>query len=166
MHSQPNTLSPLPPIREGSFLSSEIDSLKTELLEPDTYDLLVLHKVRKALLVGGFIIGAKGSRHSPSFLVLARCSVGIHSSQLAEIHYFACCVAVSKSDRREILSVWVATVSWLMEHQYGFGRPTKVWSISTYPGLGFVPASDIILELYIPSQLLILVAFWERRLFL
>lgn len=134
-------ISPPPPIREGSFTSSEIDSLSSifdDSITPNTYDILILHNRTKALLTGGFVIGAKGSCHTSSTLVLVS---GLDGNYLAEIQYFACCVLISKSDCKHLSSNWVAAVSPFMEHQCAvwFGRPAQVWSTATYPGLRFIP---------------------------
>ena len=94
----------LPPIKEVSFSSFEIDSLKAGLdgvIDFNAYSILLIHKRVKALLVGGFVVGAKGSHNSRSSLVLARHTTSTHSCQnhLAEILYFVSSVAVS-TDRK------------------------------------------------------------------
>lgn len=100
----------------------------------------------KTLLVGLFVVGAKGSRNSHSSLVLAhkRISTSGCNNHLAEILYFASCVAIS-NDKQHTRTIWVAAVKWFMEHQckVWFGCPTQIWSSACYPGYVFIPISDI-----------------------
>ena len=144
----------LPPLKESSFQSWECESLKSifdtcTVLQPNSYDVLILHKRAKALLVGQFVFGAKKTNHSRSSLALSQrtlsSSSAAHSSHLAEILFFVCAVAVSKIDSSSTCSLWFAAVSWFMEHQckVWFGHPTQVWSTATYPGYCYIPVSDL-----------------------
>ena len=148
-----NTLAiiPLPPIMELSFLPQEIDSLKDTLngkIDFNSNSILLLHKRVKTILVGGFMISAKGSQNSHSSFVLARWRTsttgGAYTHHLAGIQYFVSCIVVS-TDKKEKQIMWVAIVKWLMEHQcqVWFGYPTQVWSSTYYPGKYFILISDI-----------------------
>ena len=126
------TITALPPIKESSFMPWELDSLKDSLdgiIDLNTYSILLLHKRVKTLLVGGFVLGAKGSHHSRSSLVLAerRTSTHTYNNHLGEIVHFISCVVLS-NDTKQPRTLWVAIVKWFIEHQckVWFGRPTQV----------------------------------------
>ena len=120
-------ITPLPP--------QEIDSLKDILngkIDFNSNSILLLHKRVKTILVGGFMISAKGSQNSRSPFVLAKwrtSTTGAYTHRLTEIQYFVSCIVVS-ADKKEKQIVWVAIVKCLMEHQckVWFGYPTQVWS--------------------------------------
>ena len=140
----------LPPIMELSFLPQEIDSLKDTLngkINFNSNSILLLHKRVKTILVGGFMISAKGSQNSRSSFVQAKwrtSTTGAYTHRLAEIQYFVSCIVVS-ADKKEKQIVWVAIVKWLMEHQckVWFGYPTQVWSSTYSLGKYFILISDI-----------------------
>lgn len=75
------------------------------------------------------MIGAKGSRHSRTSLVLAEkySDNGTATVNLAEVLYFALCTIAVKGEKS---TVWFAPVKWFMDHQckVWFGHPTQVWS--------------------------------------
>lgn len=122
-------------LRKLSFSQSEIDDLKIAL-SVGSDNILLLHTKAKTINVGGFILGAKGSKHSRSSLVLARKTRnGVSSTNIAEVQYFASCTIVSAGNGHK-QTVWVASVHWYMEHQcrVWFGQPTQVWSGVCYPG--------------------------------
>ena len=126
----------------------ECDSLKpyfNTVYEADSYNILMLHQRAKALVINQFVIGARKTNHSRSHLVLAQNLGSSSDNQLAEIFFFACAVAVVKSDSTKKHYMWFAAVSWFMEHQckFWFGSPTQVWSSTPYPGYCFIPVSDI-----------------------
>ena len=141
----------LPPVTESSFMMWECDDLKPNfntILEPDSFDILILHKRARALVVGQFVIGAKKTKHSRSCLVLAEQthnSDSSHHNYLSKIRFFVGAVAVSKVDHTKTHSMWCAAVSWFMEHQckVWFGSPAQVWSTATYPGYSYIPVPDI-----------------------
>ena len=100
----------------------------------------------KALLVQKFVIGAEGSRHTKSSLVLAKNTV-TNSTTLAKITFFIqCTVHVESGITSERSKIWMAAVEWYMDHpcKVWFGNPTQVWSTATYPGYSFVLVSDIV----------------------
>lgn len=107
---------------------------------------MFLHTRTKTVSVGGFILGAKGSKHSRSSLVLARKTTnGVNSMNLAEVQYFASCTIVSAGDGHKQI-MWVASVRWYMEHQcrVWFGQPAQVWSGACYPGNFFIPITNVV----------------------
>lgn len=138
------SLVPLPPIQECALSSWQVQSLRPILdgiVGSISYDVLVIHQKAKAVQVGKcFVLGAKGSRHSNSSVVLAKRDGNIF---LAEIQFFIQCTTLSNSGHKYI---WVAAISWFMEHhcKVWFGNPCQVWSITTYPGYSFIPLSDIV----------------------
>ena len=137
---------PLPPVQEYALQSHEQDELYeifNTLLDENSYTVLILSQRTKALLLKDFVIGAKGSRHSQSSIVLANrtnSEVG-----LAQILFFAECVAISKVDGHHT-KLWVAAVSWFMDHpcKVWYGNPVQVWSAATFPGFSFIPVTNII----------------------
>lgn len=143
------TITALPPIKECCFLPFELDSVKEalhRLIDLNTCSILLLHKRVKTLLIGGFVLGAKGSHHSRSSLVVAerRTSTPTYNNCLGEIQHFVSCVTLS-NDTKQPHTVWLAAVKWFEEHQckVWFGHPTQVWSTTDRPGQFYVPISDI-----------------------
>lgn len=141
------SFAPLPPIQEYALHSYEQDDLHCvfdSVLDENSYTILVLCQRAKALLVKDFVIGAKGSRHSLSSLVLAKHSTDDEVG-LAQILFFAQCVAITKSDGHQTI-IWVAAVSWFMDHpcRVWYGNPVQVWSAASFPGFSFIPVTNII----------------------
>lgn len=138
---------PLPPVQEYALQSYEQDDLHPvfdRILQEDSYTILVLCRRAKALLVKDFVFGAQGSRHSQSSLVLAKRLSG-DSVDLAEIFFFLECVAISNSDNQPTRQ-WVAAFLWFMEHpcRVWYGNPVQVWCTASYPGISFIPVTNIV----------------------
>ena len=139
-------VTPLPPIQECAFSSTDIQEL--ELLINDGSKILFLHQRSKAvkLKLGNksdiCVIGAKKSKHSRSSLVLCKLP---NSSvvELATVDFFAKCSIKTDKEQK---GIWVAAVLTYMSHncKVWFGKPTQVWSNVTYPGYTFIPISNII----------------------
>ena len=130
------TCIPLLPIRESAFLDSEIESLK-----PIVGDGLIrLNEKSTAIRLGRFVLGAKGSRHSNSSLLLAKRSGDVC---LAEVLFFVRCTVFTNEEHSY---KWVAAVAWFIEHpcKVWFGSPCQVWSSATWPGFSFVSVQDIV----------------------
>lgn len=141
------SLIPLPPVCERALHQNELNELHPifdGVLEKDSYKVLVLCRQATALHIKNYVIGAQNSRHSQSSFVLAR-----HTSDdnvgLAQIEYFAECVAISNSSNQPT-RYWVAAVLWFMEHpcRVWFGSPVEVWCTASYPGTSFIPITNIL----------------------
>ena len=140
------SFTPLPPVQEYALHPEELEDLYqifNTLLVENSYTILILAQHTKSLLVKDFVIGAKGSRHSQASLVLAK-----HRSNevgLAQILFFAECVAMNKVDGHHT-KMWVAAVSWFMDHPclVWYGNPVQVWSAASFPGLTFIPVTSVV----------------------
>lgn len=107
----------LPPLQEYALDQREQDAmylLYDCLLQSGSYRIVVLSRRTKALLVQNFIIGAEGSRHTKSSLVLAK-NPTTNSVCLAEIVFFLDCTAISNTTNCHTRR-WVAAVKWYMDH--------------------------------------------------
>lgn len=112
-----------------------------------SYTVLTLCRQAKALKVRNHVIGAKGSRHSLSSLVLAKRDSS--RVELAEIQYFSECV-VKLGDHSQAKSFWVACVNyWYLEHpcKVWYGNPVEVWSTVPSPVISFIPVKNILSRL-------------------
>ena len=123
-------ISALPPIQEYALDLHEQESLHSlydSLLQAGTYRILVLCKRTKALVMQNFVLGAQGSRHTQSSLVLAR-NPSNNSICLAEIVFFLHCTTIS-NDTNGRTTKWIDAVKWFMDHpcRVWFGNPTQVY---------------------------------------
>ena len=138
------TFSPLPPIQEESLTSSQMQELHSyfqNMLDGQSFQILMLCRHTKALSVGDFILGAKGSQHSKSHFVLAHRS---HEQiELAEILCFLECIAIT-SDSRTV-KLWTACIKWYMTHpcKVWYGHPVEVWTTTSSPGSFLIPVRNI-----------------------
>ena len=139
-------IQPLPPTTELSFTSTQQQQLKS-LLEaelPSTdFDVLMLHNETKSVLIGEYVYGACGSRHSHSSFVLAKTNEN-SPLQLAMIHAFIQCIVV-KRENLEKLKKWFAIASFFEPHQchVWFGYPTEVWNAVSFQEKVYVPIVNI-----------------------
>ena len=104
--------------------------------------LLRLYQKTTAVKLGNFVLGAKASCHGNSSVLLAKRSND--DICLCEVKYFVRCT-VKKGE--EHTYVWMAAVSWFMNHQckVWFGSPCQVWSsATTHPSYSFVLIEDIV----------------------
>lgn len=128
---------PLPPVQEFALSSSHKVQLQPyfeQRLSGESFVVLTLCRRTKALAVGDFVLGAKGSRHSQSSLVLAECSQTGERVALAEIQYFMECIAIPDNDHIQGVSLWIACVNWFLEHpcKVWYGNPVQVWTFSWF----------------------------------
>ncbi len=81
---------PLPPIRELALTQQQKAEMQPFVSKDvgGTYSLLTLCKHSKTLAIGNFVIGAKGSRHSKSSLVLVDCSGVIHLAEIDGVYMY------------------------------------------------------------------------------
>lgn len=143
MSSQSFTL--LPPVLEIALSASQkldVHSFFEKELSGISFVVKTLCLQTKALAINGFALGAKGSRHAQSSLVLAEQSQLI---RLAEIQYFVECVAVPDKEKAKPINQCFACVSWFMEHpcKLWYGNPVQVWTTVTSPGLFLIPVVSI-----------------------
>ena len=143
----------LPPIRE--FVLSEIQ--KTEVRQyfdvetsGQAYEVLSLCQKSKTLVIGEFVLGAKGSHHAKTSFVLASRSVSGDRVELAEIQFFARCAATVRSqDSSKTATLWVACVKIFLEHpcKVWFGHPVQVWTAVASPETYLIPVTNITFRL-------------------
>ncbi len=139
---------PLPPVQEFALSPSQKLELKPYFerqLGGKSFMVLMLCRQTKALTVGDFVLGAKGSRHSQSSLVLAERSQTGETIGLAEIQYFMECVAIPNNDHTQAVKLWIACVNWFQEHpcKVWYGNPVQVWTTVSTPGSFLVPVRSI-----------------------
>ena len=105
---------PLPPVQEVALSPSQKLELQPHFerkLSGESFVILTLCRRTKALAVGEYVLGAKGSRHSQSSLVLAERSRTGERIALAELQYFMECIAVPDNDHTRAVNLWIACVN-------------------------------------------------------
>lgn len=132
---------PLPPVQEIALTSSQ----KLELhpyINGESFEILTLCRKAKALRIRDHVLGAKGSRHSRSSLVLAERNN--HSIELAEIEYFFQ-YNVLQSNHSQAQTFWVAVVNWYLEHpcRVWYGNPVQVWTTVNSPVTSYISVKSI-----------------------
>ena len=136
---------PLPPIQEHALSLSQKLELSSYIQQnfncDDGFRVLTLCRQTRSLKVGDYVLGAKGSRHSRSSLVLANRDTRL---ELAEIQYFSECVVLLNGCPGSNL-IWVACVNWYLEHpcKLWYGNPIQVWSTVLSPVTSLIPISNI-----------------------
>ena len=154
---------PLPPVQEvplelRPYLSGQLGC------DSEAFSLLTLCRQSKTLAVGGFVLGAKGSRHSRSSLVLAERSDSESGTQLADIVYFVECICRIDGST-ELSRMWFAYVNWLLEHQckLWYGNPVQVWTTVQSPSSFFIPVKNIKSRLVYVCMTLDVTLYPQRR---
>ena len=110
------------------------------MLDGQTFQILMLRHRTKAVSVGEYILGAKGSQNSKSHFVLSHRS---HEQiELAEILCFLECIAIT-SDNTTV-KLCTPCIKWYMTHpcKVWYGHPVEVWTTSS-PGSFLVPVRNI-----------------------
>ena len=117
--------SALPPIKEYAPDLHEQESLHclyNSLLQAGIYRILVLCKRTKDLVIQNFVLGAQGSRHTESSLVLARNSSNnsICLAEIVTVQQFQMIQMATQQNRLLQLNG-----SWIINAKYGLGIPPK-----------------------------------------
>ena len=109
----------------------------------DSYNVLMLHKKCKAVMLNEHVIGAQGSQHANSSFVLATLKQDGDTPTLCAIQYFVECKLTNSNSQG---SLRVAAISEFMEHQckVWFGDPVQVWCTAPKStSVEFIPISFI-----------------------
>ena len=138
------TFSPLPPFQEETLSSSQMQELRpyfNQMLNEQSFRILMLCRCTKALKVGEFILAANGSKHSKSYFVLAYRSA--ERIELAEILYFVECIVITAENK--VSKMWTACIKWYVEHpcKARYGHPVEVWTTNCSLGSFLIPVRHI-----------------------
>ena len=144
----------LPPIKEGCFSTSDISLIEESLRSciGDHYvRTLMLHKYSKCARFHGELYGSRNSIHSGSSLLLVKhCTQPYNLTPGFAVKFFNVFVIVNEGlgsrQTQKTISVYLASISWLDEHEQRdwFGQPILVQSTSVGNcSISFVPFNNI-----------------------
>ena len=140
----------LPPIKEHALSESqkiELHRFFEKSANGRTCEVLTLCKKTKAIITGDFTLGATGSRHSKTSLVLASHADDKSKVELAEILYFVKCTASLSNSASDysVSSLWFASIQTYLEHpcKVWFGNPVQVWTTVGSPETHLIPVTSI-----------------------